>query len=81
VSDVFDQGLIEVPSAVPSYHSMDEETDAAELPDVAGDVVVQQPGGATQAAGSSGSVMAIVFQCVTHQSYIGMLIIMMVRLQ
>jgi len=80
---VFAQGLIEVPSAVPSYHSLDavdEGTDAAELPDVAGDVVVQQPG-AMQAAGSSSSVMTIVFQCVTRQSYIGMLIIMMVRLR
>ena len=81
-SNVFLQGLIETPSAVPSYHSLDavdDEADATELPNVAEDVVVQQPTGGTQSAGSSSSVISILFQFCTHQSYIGMLIIMMVR--
>jgi len=74
-----------MPSSVPSYHSLDaagdadDETDAAELPNVAEDVVVQQPrAGAQSAAAAPNSVIAILFQFITHQSYIGMLIIMMV---
>jgi len=74
------QGLIEAPSAVPSYHSLDavDETEAAELPDVTEAVAVQQHRGNVPLAGSSSSVVSILFQLVTHQSYIGMLIIMMV---
>jgi len=47
-----------MPSSVPSYHSLDaagdadDETDAAELPNVAEDVVVQQPRAGAQSARS-----------------------------
>jgi len=69
---------------VPSYHSLDaadgdDETDAAELPNVAEDVGIQQPGAAMQSAAAPNFVIAILFQFITFQSYIGMLIIMMVR--
>ena len=67
---------------MPSYHSLDaadDETDAAELPGEAEGVVVQQPGRGSQSAASSNSVIAILFQFITHHSYIGMLIVMMVR--
>ena len=70
-----------MPSAVPSYHSLDaadDGTDAAELPNMGEEVVVQQPKGGTQSAATSNSVIAILFQFITHHSYIGMLIIMMV---
>jgi len=73
-----------VPSAVPSYHSLDaagEETDAAELPDMAGDIAIQQPRGGVQSGGLSCSVISILFKFITEQSYIGMLIIMMVRIR
>lgn len=66
---------------MPSYHSLDaadDETDAAELPNVADGVVIQQPRGGMQSAASS-SVIVFLFQFITDQSYIGMLIIMMVR--
>lgn len=80
-SDVFLQGLIEGPSAVPSYHSLDAVDDeAAELPDLPQDVIVQQPGGSLPSPMSSNPVIAMLFQFVTDQSYIGMLIIMMVSL-
>ena len=80
MSDVFLQGLIDAPSSVPSYHSLDAVDDeAAELPDLPQDVVVQQPGGGLQSPVSSNPVIAMLFQFVTDQSYIGMLIIMMVR--
>ena len=75
------QGLMDAPSAVPSYHSLDatdDETDAAELPNMGEEIVVQQPRSGMQSASSS-SVIAILFQFITHQSYIGMLIVMMVR--
>lgn len=72
-----------MPSAVPSYHSLDpveEDVDAAELPVLTEEIVVQQPGGGVQSSESSSSVITILFQFITHQSYIGMLIIMMVTL-
>jgi len=79
VSGIFLQGLIEGPSAVPSYHSLDAVDDeAAELPELPQEVV-QQPGRGLQPRGSSSPVIAILFQFVTDKSYIGMLIIMMVR--
>ena len=67
---------------MPSYHSLDvvdNEAGAAELPDMAEDVIVQQPHEGHQSAGSSSSVITILFQLVTRHSYIFMLIIMMVR--
>ena len=65
---------------MPSYHSLDAVDDeAAELPDLPQDVIVQQPGGGSQSKVSSNPVIAMLFQFVTDQSYIGMLIIMMVR--
>ena len=77
VNDVFLQGLIEGPSAVPSYHSLDAVDDeVAELPALPPDV--QQSRGGSQPPVSSNPVIAMLFQFVTDKSYIGMLIIMMV---
>jgi len=75
------QGLIEEPSAVRSYHSLDpvpDEADAAaELPDMEADV--QPPTEDMPPSSSSSSVVSILLQFVTRHSYIGTLIVMMVR--